>query len=386
MSLPESNPYQFIPFPKQVPRYAIPASAGHDRQGANLFSGRLECTIRQETPIMALTRGGEEPPEALPSSSLRGMIRSVAEIAGQGCGSFIDLEIEDKKGQGRGLPQKVHRIRGSRFPNNAVNLPCHDFNRPVLEAAGDGPPDFGLLRVCRACALFGFAFDQASWRGRVCFSHADCKGAFQRYDPTAYAEPEIKLRTPMPHHQDFYFAAGTYGLGQGVLQDDGAILLEGGVLAGRKVYQHHKKPGRVIPDKVTAWLADTLQTFRFDVAFENLMVSELGLLIFALDLDRPKSDMRLRHNYGYAKPAGFGTVQITVKLLLQSLNATQEWYASYDADEGLKQAKPDKLKEEFFKRRASTDADWLALEKWLAWPQARSVRYPTQAELRGGRR
>jgi len=392
MSLPESNPYQFIPFPSQVPRYAIPRFAGHDRQSSILLSGTLKCTIHQEeeTPIMAVTRLGEGAPQILPSSSLRGMIRSVVEIAGQGCGSFIggkNLVFEDTKGQGPGRPKIVHRIRGSRFPAD-VQGPCQEEkeNRKILdlEEAGEKAPDIRLLKVCRACALFGFAFDRASWRGRVRFSHADCAGAFEAYRPEKYSPPDIKLRSPMPHHQDFYFVRNTYTPGSSGTDTDGAILLDGGVLAGRKVYQHENKPGRVLPDKV-AWVADVSRSFRFDVAFENLMVPELGLLIFALDLDRPNSGVQLRHHYGYGKPAGFGTVRIEVQLFWQKLESTQKWYTSYDADEDLKTVPPTKLKQEFFKERPTTGPDWAAFEKWLAWPQSRAIRYPTQAELKRGR-
>src|ERR1017187_59380 len=91
MGLPPFNPYQFVPFSETVPRSPMIWLAGHDRTGSKFFeSGRVICEMRLETPI--LVANADAPPKGLPAASLRGMVRTVAEMAGQGCASFIGEE------------------------------------------------------------------------------------------------------------------------------------------------------------------------------------------------------------------------------------------------------------------------------------------------------
>src|SRR5437016_6279458 len=113
MGLLPYNPYQFVPFPTRVPRAPLGRFVGHDRTSSHLLTGKLVCQLNVRTPVLVIARDGRQPVKLL-ASSLRGMLRSVAEIVGQGCGSFIGkdgLSWEDKK------PGRTYTTSGGQFPN-----------------------------------------------------------------------------------------------------------------------------------------------------------------------------------------------------------------------------------------------------------------------------
>ena len=377
LPLPTTNPYQFIPFPLDVPRAAIPAAAGHGQTGAKGFhTGRLTCTIHQETPILAITRGDsiDTPPAELPASGLRGMIRSVAEIAGQGCGAFIgkngDLVFNEK---GRG---QRYRIEGARFPDPSIHVPCDQFaaNASVIKKMQD--QDEGLpelvrrLEVCRPCSMFGFTLGQAAWCGRVRISSASTKNAFTEYQ--AAAGLPLRFGSPMVHHQDFYFKSGSYSTTSTYDAAKNEYVVFAGELAGRKVYQHR---GGTVPvdtsrmEGVKVWTTQGTETFEFTVAFENLQPNELGLLCFAIELAPD-----LRHHFGFGKPAGFGSIRIAISAELWSRNRYQPNYKPIAVPPQFISG----LKGEFSKSLPHETAVRSALGKWLAWPaRARAdIAYP----------
>ena len=133
MPVQANNPYQFVPFPKEVPRAPIPVQTGHGRTGAQgFFSGELKCTMFQETktPILVVTRGAQckVAPMALPATSLRGMARSTAEMIGQGCGSHIGEgeervfnESRRERGNGSSTALRVRNSLDRTFRFHAIN-------------------------------------------------------------------------------------------------------------------------------------------------------------------------------------------------------------------------------------------------------------------------
>jgi hypothetical protein len=364
--------------------------AGHDRTGAKgLYTGTLRCEIAPETPILMLSRDGRAPSQ-LPASSLRGMVRAVTEIAGQGCGGFIgnpEMKFRDSKGGGAGRPPVVSWTEGARFPH-AGNEPCHKVpeNQEIIEAAEKGkqPVDWTQLKLCRSCAIFGFALEQACWRGRVRFSAGRLHpGAWRQYDPANDPSQEMPLRSPMPHHLEHYFTDAVWNP---YTMRQGDRIYEAGTMAGRKVYLHHNAPGqKPAPMKVrfrdaTAWMAGQACRFRFDIGFRNLRMEELGLVMFATDLERPGASARLRHHYGYAKPAGWGSIRIHAECVVE----TGGWYDGYDTRMNVGKPNIDSVKNAFFKNRDTAAGDWAAFEEWLRFPGTERLRYPTLSELRGG--
>jgi len=344
MSLPEWNPYQFVPFADSVPRAPIAPVAGHDRTGATGYhSGRIVCYMHAETPVLVLDRGRGQP-RRLPASGLKGMVRAVAEIAGQGCGNLLDKH-------------------GGKFPK-PEQRPCQEIpvNKAIIEEAEKNkkPLRWGRLQLCRTCRIFGFALDQACWQGRVRF--ADGRIENGRFGP--YVPPDVaylvKLRTPKPHHEDFYF--------------------DGDLMAGRKVYLHQANAQDIKVENAKVWIAPTGSRFRFECRFENLIGSELGLLLFALDLKRPGKPDNLRHHYGYGRPAGFGTVRIEVDDKDCTI-ARGGRYDSYDSALRETEANRETYRKAFFGNRSRSDADWEAFEKWLSYPQPGEIRYPEKGEF-----
>ena len=84
---------------------------------------------------------------------------------------------------------------------------------------------------------------------------------------------------------------------------------------GRKFYYHHN-PNR--PEQKTSntqqghqdekvSVAKANQMFLFNVDFADLTRPELGLLLYALQLEND-----WHHKFGKAKPIGFGTVKIAI--------------------------------------------------------------------------
>src|SRR5579883_934594 len=206
MGLPEYNPYQFVPFPTKVPRAPLGRFMGHDRVSSlPLLSGKLVCQLNVRTSVLAIARDDRQPTK-LPASSLRGMLRSVAEIVGQGCGSFIGkdgLSWEDKK------PGRTFRTTGE-YPDPTEHVSCSEYggNPAILERfeQQEGPRsvDWSRMVLCRPCAMFGFAHKQACWRGRIQVGDGTLvRGEFG--EPRLRQGPPLRMDGPRPHHLPHYF-------------------------------------------------------------------------------------------------------------------------------------------------------------------------------------
>ena len=377
MGLPPYNPYQFVPFPTQVPRAPLRATGGHDREGARgLFSGKLVCQLNLLTPVLVIARDGQKPTK-LPASSLRGMLRAVAEIAGRGCGSSIGkdgLDWVDKKSS------EEFRTSGARFPNATEHVSCCEYGgNPAILARfenekGSRSLDWSKMVLCSPCAMFGFAHKQACWRGRIRGSDGILlRGEFRL--PQLPEGDTLRMDSPHPHHLSHYFQPPWHW------PVEGSYEYEGGVMLGRKVYRNSRQQRRL--DVANLWEAPgppgQSAVFQFDVRYQNLTPSELGLLLFVLDLKRGAS--RLAHRYGYGKPAGYGSVWISPPVVVVE---TPNRYRSYDAPPTARlQETPDQIKDRFFRERPAADTDWQAFERWLAGPPLDPrFRYPTREEMR----
>lgn len=265
------NPYDFVRIDwTQEPVRRPPA--GHDKFSG--VSGRLEGRITTESPLFipAAKSGQAGPPSQqfatdgagraiIPGSSLKGLIRSLVETIAPGCWWLFDGFYRDRVNYSRRLPRPFH--------------PCQQWNN-----------------LCPACRMFGLISRNTLLKGHVHFDDARCA------DPPRYSGPVYTpiLDAPKPRHAAWYLA-------------------DSGELAGRKFYFHQPEPNfwrelktsrsgvalnrRIEPVEPGA-------VFTFTAAFDNLNAQdELPLLLYALTLE---TDMR--HQIGYAKPAGLGSIHI----------------------------------------------------------------------------
>jgi CRISPR-associated protein (TIGR03986 family) len=118
------------------------------------------------------------------------------------------------------------------------------------------------------------------------------------------------------------------------------------VLRGRKFYRHHGHAGDnvywmqterehhsvVPPSEQNRTVKDALEPgnrFQFTIEFENLSEVELGALLWSLEMDG-----RAFHRLGFAKPLGFGSVQLQV-LAMSTLNPLgrygEEWQEGWSS-------------------------------------------------------
>ncbi|MEW6277559.1 MAG: RAMP superfamily CRISPR-associated protein, partial [Candidatus Eremiobacterota bacterium] len=201
----------------------------------------------------------------IPGSSLKGLIRSVVETVGPGCWWLFDGTYEGRRvDYQERLPQEFRRCRN-------------------------------LDSLCPACRMFGMLAGRASLLGKVCFNEAVCVKE-ERHE--AVFTPI--LDGPKPRH--------------------GAWYLRQDKVAGRKFYFH--QPGiqtlrelrqtnrGVAMNQHIAPLGQGT-VFEFSVNFYNVEEKEeWPLLLYALCLEPG-----VRHKFGYAKPAGFGSIEIELTAL-----------------------------------------------------------------------
>lgn len=181
--------------------------------------------------------------------------------------------------------------------------------------------------LCPACRTFGWVHPKppddltvsAAYAGRLRFSHGELQGEPKKLPSSIILSI---LSSPKPTTTSFYL------LNRGEPDFNVDYDTPGAQLRGRKCYRHH---GRANPDECqrpegktdgqNRTMRDVLDKgnqFTFTVQFENLAPLELGALLWALELsgkDNKGQEYQLCHRLGFAKPLGFGSVQITVENL-----------------------------------------------------------------------
>lgn len=250
------NPYNFVrkgePMPRTEPN-------GHHRLsgGSGLITCRLEVKTPIFTPAFALRSEGAPADlrffrinnrPALPGSSLKGMLRALAEAICNGCGPF-----------GRGL-----------------HPPCNS-------------PD----SLCPTCRLFGYLRGSQVHAGQVNISDALAEDGYE-FGPRVVLK---ELSSPKPQrHRPFYEEAK---------QECGRKFYyhQQHLSAGIPVEKQEKQPthrnARIEPL--------VRGVFHFTLRYWNIGETELGLLLHTLDLPP-----NLYHKFGMGKPLGLGTVRIEI--------------------------------------------------------------------------
>ena len=270
------NPYRWVTISgedveRDVPRYH------HNLHG---LSGRLWCELEALTPLL-IGDGSRDPgfvrhrngPPYIPATSLKGAIRSLAEVVGNAAVPFRNARVDDGH-------QLVNARRDSQLDMSA--------------------------------RTFGYLDGNHVFAGLIRFSNAELIGEWS--PQIRWPQYEVAVGQPKPAHAVFY--PGTNR---------------------RKFYHHHPgakelaSPHSGITQTTKVTPAPPGTRFRFTVDFENLRDNELDLLLYCLVLEEEATvDLSpaalgcdeeqggrmltgpLRHKLGGAKPHGAGSVHITV--------------------------------------------------------------------------
>lgn len=331
------NPYDFVrtdwhnPPERQKPKE-------HHKYYPECLSGSILCQLTAETLIFIPTsdsegtlrqyfathrkedRSVDERTYYIPGSSLKGMLRSLVEVVGNGCYSKFDGIYEKNK---------VYYI--DRLPRDFQK--CQSRNL-----------------LCIGCRLFGFLEGKKVHKGFVQISDAEFISGEEF--------GKFKLHSiggPSPHHDAFYLDADKKRI------------------AGRKFYFHSRNPlaGKesdfnspvIYPIKAGA-------TFNFRINFDNLSQSELNTILYALVLEE-----NMRHKIGYAKPLGLGSVKIEI-IELQIIDRQFRYSTPEKQNKSLNGAELqqylNKYLENFLNDHSVTFKD---LRRIWAWPPPKGVKY-----------
>jgi len=346
------NPYRLIPVKEQIER-----SAPWTDERFQGHSGVIHCTIENLTPLFIGWRpsGSNHPPllrngkRIIPGSSLKGMLRSLAEIVGGGCFVVTD--------NGNRIPEQLNA--------------CRQVNR-----------------LCIACRMFGAMERGAKARvhkGKVSIGDA----LIQETQPSS--KPlMVLLSNNGVRHEPFYRSAQSGRLDW----------------KSRKLYFHqhkHMASTPSIPQKIQerAWNVDALlpgHHFDVEIQFTSLTDLELGLLLYILHLEDEvdvqigEERMRLkgpmRHKIGNAKPAGMGSCHIWLNRLTYLASATKRFTSMTSAENKVLEG--ESLKNEIIQKTMSFCADqsptMQALRKMMVWDvkDPRSFYYPDYTWFKNG--
>lgn len=362
------NPYDFvrIDWNQPVVRRAAPR---HDRFDGGLC-GRIEGAITALTPIFLPATADVQREEALrrarrplnfaangnnqyilPGSSLKGLIRSVVETVGPGCWWLYDGVYRSRDGH-KDIPS-----------NYSDRLP-----RPFQQCAhADG--------LCVACRLFGLIKGGTLLLGSVNFDDAVCVAPVEHrpiYTPI--------LDNPKARHSAWYLSR------------------DGRTVAGRKFFFHFP-PGQLNVETefkrtnqgvhLNRYLRplDAGTRFEFSVSFSNIAADDWPVLLYALALERETADQPngVRHKFGYAKPAGLGSIDIELTRLTlidpvqryRRPGAGTSVYAGAELHDYLQ----NQLRKRFLQATSVTLQDLRRIWGWPA-PEGVSYQYPGQSWFR----
>ena len=307
------NPYRWVTVSNRPVTHDVP----HYHHTFSGLSGRLWCELEALTPLLIgdgqtgniqFVRHKHNGQPYIPSTSLKGVIRSLVEVVGNGTVPF-SVSV--------GSPHAPANARQN--ANGASQLDT------ITRT-------FGYLRQG----------DSNVFTGLIHFSDAEVSAAVA--SPNHWTQYEVAVGQPKPSHGAFYPGNNR-----------------------RKFYHHHPgaeqlvAPHPGITQTTTVRPAPPGTSFRFTVDFTNLRDDELNLLLYCLELEEQvtvtlsskalgKDEAQgsvilegpLRHKIGGAKPHGAGSVHIRItKMQLcqdataryRGNNATEIWEASTVADE-----------------------------------------------------
>ena len=297
------NPYRWVTVSNQPVEHDEPCYH-HTLSG---LSGRLWCELEALTPLLIGDGHGEfvrhrhNRRPYIPATSLKGAIRSLAEVVGNAAVPFPDVSVDRQ----------------------------HVLARACTTTAGHSQFDI----VART---FGYLHGNNVFAGLINFSDAEITEEVM--PPHRWPYYSVAVGQPKPSHDAFYPKKKR-----------------------RKFYHHHPgatkltlpHPGITQTAKVRPAPPGT--RFSFTVDFANLRDDELSLLIYCLVLEEevtvtlsPEAlgrddgqsctfDGPLRHKIGGAKPHGAGSVRVCITKMELRTDAMARYRGSDNAEmrEGL---------------------------------------------------
>ena len=275
------NPYRWVTVSNQPIQHDAP-NYHHTLSG---ISGRIWCELEALTPLIIGDGHGEfvrhshknNQKPYIPSTSLKGVVRSLAEIVGNATVPFPGPQVD--------TPHQLNRAR-----QNINNVAHFDI-------------------VSRT---FGYLKDGDVIAGLIHFSDAEISIAVS--PPDEWQQYQVAFGQPKPSHHAFY----------------------PGQKNRRKFYHHHPGAQALVPphpgvDTKPVRPAPSGTCFKFTVDFTNLRDTELNLLLYCLvlendvtvtlspaalgnDQNKPPFTFTgpLRHKMGGAKPHGAGSVRMCI--------------------------------------------------------------------------
>jgi len=328
------NPYDFVRTDWAIPPERH-SPTSHYKFENDSKSGKIECQIAAETLIFIPMSESDESakqnfsthkneygsPEDgayfIPGSSLKGLLRSLIEVVGNGCYSKFD-----------GKYKQAYYV--DKIP--PAFKPCHKHSS-----------------LCIGCRLFGFIGDKVH-KGHVQISDAEFI-AGEEYGKFILHS----IGGPNPRHDAFYLSP------------------DKGEISGRKFYYHST---RQLSGKESDFNAPVIYplksgaTFSFSIHFDNLSQFELDILLYALVLEEA-----MRHKIGYAKPLGLGSIKIEISELI--LINRRLRYSNHPDSKQIYQATQlaQYLDNHLAAIRAKQTMPFLDLRRIWAWPPPTGVNY-----------
>ena len=297
--------YHFVPFASQVVSHPI---RGHQRLAA--CCGRFDCSITAITPVHVadglivptddlrghgdITNLDQDSESlvlshyriwcqerasrvrAIPATSLKGAVRTVVEAVTDSCICCISRESRSIR---ETLP--VRRDEKTAFERLSRNC------RVDREDLKHGE----RKKLCPACRIFG----ALGFEGHVRFSDALQRSGDGRIARRPVPNSPNRRGTFLDKYHENVASAGETGVWR---------------LRGRKVY-HHFEPLRDLSSDLPyepIEVCNEGSTFAFRVAFENLTLEDLGVLLVGLG----QHEDLTRHSLGASKPFGYGAVSVQI--------------------------------------------------------------------------
>lgn len=286
------NPYRWVTISNKPIEYDLP-NYHHTLSGT---SGRIWCELEALTPLMIGDGRGEfvrhksNQKPYIPSTSLKGVVRSLAEVVGNATGPFPDSQVD--------APDRLEQAR-------------HDI---------DDVEHFDIVS-----RTFGYLKGGDVIAGLIHFSDAEISTEISPLNQ--WQQYQVAVGQPRPNHPTFYPAKNK-----------------------RKFYHHHAgaqeliRPHHRITQTNRVRPAPSGTCFQFTVDFTNLRENEVNLLLYCLVLEEkvtvtlnPKALGReqnessvtfegpLRHKMGGAKPHGAGSVRMCITKMELRTNAAARY-------------------------------------------------------------
>ena len=358
------NPYDFVPLEDGPQRSTQPAGLHTFTNG---LTGEISCRLTVLTPLMIGTGDRTEDQRqavfhparvngefVIPASALKGMLRSVVEVASNSCMSALSRSYP-------GLGEfDTRRARGY--------APCED-----------------LDQLCPACAMFGMVETKersgeeakGALAGRIWLTAARLTSSPKR-DAERIALPGrfnakegniAPIGSPKPGHESFYFDASGNCLGRKFYYRSARwqAMLDQYRKTYKEILSHNYRT--II---LEAAPQDTL--FEFTVHFVNLSEIELDYLLYGLCLESG-----ICHHLGYGKPFGLGSVRIEagpIRLRQKAVDAPGPAYLLRYDDGSVVEVQRPGFEERVWGNRPHAPAVRKKLREILTWPRDEIFFYP----------